>query len=85
LGLAIPLIASGFALWIPIAGWLAVLGVAWLGSRRSRMNRAAAITTALVFLPILFLLGWEGGWWLIPADVAWLLVGIADRGRREVI
>ena len=25
-------------------------------------------------LPILVLLAFEGGWWLIPADVAWLAI-----------
>jgi len=83
IGLAIPLIASGFVVWIPIAGWLVVLGLAWLGSRRSSATRAQEITIALVLLPVLFLLAWEGGWWLIPADVAWLLIVAADRGRRE--
>jgi hypothetical protein len=27
-------------------------------------------------------LAWEGGWWLIPADLAWLTITVAD--RREV-
>jgi len=30
-------------------------------------------------LPVLFLFGFVGGWYLIPADVAWLLVELADR------
>ena len=34
-------------------------------------------------LPVLFLLGFLGGWYLIPADVAWLLVEFADRRGRD--
>ena len=30
-------------------------------------------------LPVLFLLGFFGGWYLIPADVAWLRIEFADR------
>jgi hypothetical protein len=31
-------------------------------------------------LPLLFIAVWEGGWFLIPADLAWLAVEVADRG-----
>jgi hypothetical protein len=33
----------------------------------------------LFLLPVLLVLGFVGGWCLIPADVAWLLVEFADR------
>jgi hypothetical protein len=26
-------------------------------------------------------LAWEGGWWLIPADLAWLVIELTDRGE----
>jgi hypothetical protein len=32
-------------------------------------------------LPVLFLLGFVGGWYLIPADLAWLLIEFGDRRR----
>ena len=73
-GLLIPTVGGGFAEWPMLVGWLAVLAVfAWLApavlpTRRHR------ITAAATFLPVLFLLGWEGGWWLIPAELVWLLV-----------
>jgi hypothetical protein len=34
-------------------------------------------------LPILFLLGFLGGLYLIPADVAWLLIEFTDRRGRN--
>jgi hypothetical protein len=30
-------------------------------------------------LPVLVLLGLVGGWYLIPADAAWLLIEFGDR------
>jgi hypothetical protein len=33
----------------------------------------------LVLIPVLFVLGIVGGWYLIPADVAWLLIEFIDR------
>jgi hypothetical protein len=30
-------------------------------------------------LPVLFVCGFIGGWYLIPADVAWLLIEYADK------
>jgi len=82
-GLAIPLIDSGFVIWFPIAFWSVPLALAWLASRRGLGNstRALRIGVALVLLPVLFITVWEGGWFLIPADVAWLAIEVADRGR----
>jgi hypothetical protein len=81
IGLAVPLVGSRFALWLPISVWLVVLVVAWLSSRRLAPTREQQIIGAVVLLPILFLLAFEGGWWLIPADLAWLALALADRDK----
>jgi hypothetical protein len=81
LGLAVPLVGSRFGLWLPISVWLVVLVVAWLASRWLTPSREQQIIGAVVLLPVLFLLAWEGGWWLIPADLAWLAVVLAERGK----
>jgi hypothetical protein len=79
-GLAIPLVGDGFALWFLIANWLVVLALIWLVGRVAPpRSRAASIAIAVGLLPVLFLLAWEGGWWLIPADLAWLTIEVADR------
>ena len=80
-GLAIPLVGTGFAVWIPIAAWLVVLALGWVLSRRRETTRDQRIGVALVLLPILFLLAFEGGWWLIPADLTWLAIELVSRGR----
>lgn len=82
-GLVIPLVGSGFVIWFPIAFWSVPLALAWLASRRWLGNspRALRIAVALALLPILFITAWEGGWFLIPADLVWLAIEVADRGR----
>jgi hypothetical protein len=82
-GLAIPLVGSGFVLWLIVVVWLCVLAACWVIGRLIPMTRRARIVAAIVLLPVLFLLAWEGGWWLIPADVAWLAIALADRGPAE--
>jgi hypothetical protein len=73
-GLAIPLIGSGFAVWPLVAAWLVILAVARSIGRRDPGTRRQRIVFAVALLPILLLLGWEGGWWLVPADLAWICV-----------
>ncbi len=81
-GLAIPLIASGFTVWPSTLVWLAVLALVWLVGPSMVPTRTLRIVAGLVLLPMLFLLAFEGGWWLIPADLAWLAIEIAGRGHR---
>ena len=79
--LSILLVASGFRVWLPVAVWLAALAVAWVWGHGVRTTRISRIAAALVLLPILFLLAFEGGWWLIPADLAWLAIELIERRR----
>jgi hypothetical protein len=80
LGLAIPLIGSSFRLWLLVLVWLVVLSIAWLFGRYLLPARSHRIAAAIVLLPVLALLGWEGGWWLIPADLVWLIIELAQPG-----
>lgn len=83
-GLAVPMIGSGFIGWPLAALWLVVLALVWIVGRRDAGTRELRMVTAVVLLPVLFLLGWEGGWWLIPADLAWLVIEFADRDEAGV-
>ena len=81
-GLAILLVAGGFVVWPLIALWLAVLALIWsLGRAGLFRGRATHIAVAVALLPVLFLFAVEGGLWLIPADIAWLAIELADRGE----
>jgi hypothetical protein len=46
-------------------------------------NQRDRIAVAIIVLPILFVLAWEGGWWLIPADLVWLVIEVRERGDRS--
>jgi hypothetical protein len=84
-GLAIPLVGSRFALWLPICGWLVALLVVWLVGGQFATTRQQRIVVAVILLPVLVLAAFEGGWWLIPADLAWLVLEIADRSPHETV
>lgn len=83
LGLAIPLVGSGFVVWPLVTLWLAGLGLVALVGRRLILTRTERIITAFLALPLLLVLAWEGGLWLIPADLAWLAIEILDRGPQS--
>jgi hypothetical protein len=73
-GLAVPLVGSGFTLWIPILGWASGFVAFWALGRAITSTREQRLAVGFVLLPVLFLAAFEGGWWLIPADVAWIAV-----------
>ena len=81
--LAILLGASRFAVWPIVLAWLAVLAVTWFAGRSMIVTRGQRIGIAIGLLPILFLLAFEGGWWLIPADLTWLAIELLDGRRAE--
>jgi hypothetical protein len=81
-GLAIPLVASGFVVWPFIAVWLAILALIWsVGRAGLAPGRANHVAVAIGLLPLLCLLAFEGGLFLIPAEIAWLAIELADRRR----
>ena len=81
-GLAIPLVASGFVVWPLIAVWLAILALIWsVGRAGLAPGPANHVAAAIGLLPLLFALAFEGGLFLIPADIAWLVIELADRRR----
>ena len=79
--LAIPLLAGGFAGWPYVVLWVILLLVPLIVTREQPASRRARMKLPAFFLPVLFLLGFVGGWYLIPADLAWLLIEFGDRRR----
>lgn len=80
-GLAIPLVGSGLTLWIPLAGWAFGLVALWAVGRAIPTTQDQRLTAGLILLPILVVTAFEGGWWLIPADVAWIVVEWRSRSH----
>jgi hypothetical protein len=80
--LGIPLLAGSFAGWPYVVLWGMLLIVPWIVTREQPASRRERMKLPAFLLPVLFLLGVVGGWYLIPSDVAWLLIEYADgRGR----
>ena len=78
-GLAVPLLAGGLAGWPYVVLWSILLVVPWIVTRGQPASRRERMTLPAFLLPVLFVLGLPlGGWYLILADVAWLLVEYAD-------
>jgi hypothetical protein len=82
-GLGIPLLASGFAGWPYVVLWGILLTVPWIVTREQSASRRERMKLPAFLLPVLFLFGFVGGVYLIPADVAWLLIEFADRRGRN--
>lgn len=79
-GLGVPLLAGGLAGWPYVLLWGILLSVPWIVTRDQSASRCERVKLAAFLLPVLFVFGFPlGGWYLIPADVAWLLIEFADR------
>jgi len=82
-GLAVPLSQSPY-LWPFVLLWAVAIGIAWLAGRAVGTTRMQRMAAAAILLPVLLVpLAWWGGWWLIPADLAWLLLESLDRDADE--
>jgi hypothetical protein len=77
--LGIPLLAGGFAGWPYVVLWGILLSVPWIVTQEQPASRRERMKLPAFLLPVLFLLGFVRGWYLIPADAAWLLIEFADR------
>jgi hypothetical protein len=73
-GLAIPLVGSGFVGWELVIVWLVALALIFLSSRQVVATPSQKMGAALMLLPLLLALAWVGGWWLIPANLTWLVI-----------
>jgi hypothetical protein len=87
MGLLIPLVASGGYLWPVTLIWALLVAVFAIAEFVYPSAREPRIVVTAVALPFLFLAAFEGGWWLIPADLAQLVIEIrspeTQRGREQ--
>ena len=84
-GLGVPLLAGGFAGWPYVLVWGILLIVPWIVTRDRPADRRERMVLPVFLLPALLVLGFIGGWYLIPADVAWLLVEFTDKRGRNAL
>ncbi len=81
LGIAVPLAGDGFAAAGLTAAWAIALCLVIAARAVWRPSPQMRVFAGLACLPLLALLAYEGGWWLIPAVVA--DVAIPARAARE--
>ncbi len=82
-GLGLPMLAGNFVGWPYVVLWGVLLIVPWIVTREHHpAGRRERMRLPAFLLPVLLLLGFIGGWYLIPADLAWLLIEFSD-GRRD--
>jgi hypothetical protein len=77
LGLAIPMIGSGFIGWPLAVGWSVLLVALWWVRPLGGVDRFTRIGIGLAAIGMLVVLTFEGGLYLIPAAVAWLWISLA--------
>ncbi len=76
LGLAIPMIGSGFIGWPFAAFWLVLLLIIWWVRPLGGVDRFTRLALGIASIPILLIAGFEGGWYLLPAVIAWLAIEV---------
>lgn len=83
-GLAIPMIGSGFIGWPFVVGWLALLLLVWWVRPLGGASRAARLGTGVLVIGLLALLGTLGGFYLVPAVIAWIVLVASERSPNTV-
>ena len=73
-GLAIPMIGSGFIGWPFVVVWLAILAAIWWIRPLAGADRFTRRALGFAVVPILIVTAFEGGWYLLPAAVTWLVL-----------
>jgi hypothetical protein len=73
-GLAVPMIGSGFIGWPLVVGWLVLILVIWWVRPLGGADRTARLTVGVFVVGVLALLGTLGGLYLIPAVLVWLVL-----------
>jgi hypothetical protein len=81
-GLAVPMIGSGFIGWPFVVGWLVLLVLLWWIRPLADADRASQIVTGIGALLALALLSTFGGFYLMPAVIVWLIL-VARRHEPE--
>ncbi|MDQ1551875.1 MAG: hypothetical protein QOD50_1297 [Actinomycetota bacterium] len=81
-GLAVPMIGSGFVGWPFVVAWLVVLVLVYLVRPLRDADRMTRIISGIAALITLALLSTVGGLYLVPAVIAWMA---SDVSRGESI
>lgn len=83
-GLPVPMIGSGFIGWPSVVGWLVLLALIWWVRPLGGASRAARLGTGVLVIGLLALLGTLGGFYLVPAVIAWIVLVASERRPNTV-
>jgi hypothetical protein len=78
IGLAVPMVGSGFIGWPFVAGWLVFLLLLGWVRPLGGADRATRVGVGVGSLVGLAALGTVGGFYLIPAVIAWLVLAMRE-------
>ncbi len=78
-GLAIPMIGSGFIGWPFVMGWFAAVLLIWWVRPLGDVSRAVRLVTGVLSIGLLALLSTLGGLYLVPAVLAWMVLAASER------
>ena len=82
IGLAVPMIGSGFIGWPFVVGWLVLIAVLWWARPLGGADRTTRLGAGALALACLALLSTLGGFYLIPSVVAWIALVAATPPAR---
>ena len=74
IGLAVPMIGSGFIGWPFVLGWLVVIAIIWWVRPLGGADRTTRLGAGVLSLGCLALLSTLGGFYLIPSVVVWMVL-----------
>jgi len=80
-GLAVPMIGSGFVGWPFVVGWLVLMLVIWWVRPLGGADRTTRLAVGVFTVGLLALLGTLGGFFLIPAVLVWLALVATEPTR----
>jgi hypothetical protein len=73
-GLAVPMVGSGFIGWPFAVGWLVVILLVWWVRPLGGADRTGRLGAGVLAVGLLLVLGTVGGWYLIPSVVVWIVL-----------
>ncbi len=81
-GLGIQLVGSGWIVWQLTIVWVVILVSFAVLRIKFGLRGRPSVGVLVIALPVLFLTAWEGGWGVIPAAVAQLVIDARMGDRR---
>jgi hypothetical protein len=77
-GLAVPMVGSGFIGWPFVVAWLVLLAILWGVRPVAAADRGTRLAAGVAAIVALMALGTIGGFYLAPAVVVWLVLVAVD-------